>query len=214
MSKGNFILSDDWQSLFASLPDDKAGQLIKATFAYHTGEGDVEVDDPILSAVFAMIKAKIDENDRKYAEVCEKRRAAASSKGSTSKHKQANASKCTQEAYDNENDNEDDNNLKVIKNNNKGPKRYFDDDRLNARYHDYLRSRKAFKSETGRKANAEKLERMATDVSGVLDVDKAVAILDQSIENGWQGLFPLKGSTSSPYMDSIRDRVSVVDSWL
>jgi len=71
MAKGNFLLDDSWESLFAGLPDAAAGQLIKAAFSYHTG-GDVEIEDPILCAVFDMIKAKIDENDRNYERQCEK----------------------------------------------------------------------------------------------------------------------------------------------
>lgn len=71
MAKSNFLLDDSWESLFTSLPDEAAGQLIKAAFSYHTG-GDVEIEDPILCAVFDMIKAKIDENDRNYERQCEK----------------------------------------------------------------------------------------------------------------------------------------------
>lgn len=71
MAKSNFLLDDSWESLFTSLPDEAAGQLIKAAFSYHTG-GDVEIEDPILCAVFDMIKAKIDENDRNYKKQCEK----------------------------------------------------------------------------------------------------------------------------------------------
>lgn len=68
-------------------------------------------------------------------------------------------------------------------------------DDLNEVYLTYLQSRKEnkkpLKSETSIRANADKLIRMAT-ANGALDTDKAAAILRQSIENGWQGLFELK----------------------
>lgn len=71
--KKNFLLSDDWKVLFMGLPDEKAGQLIKAAFRYHTGE-EVEIEDPVLMAIFGMVKEKIDENDARYTEKCARNR--------------------------------------------------------------------------------------------------------------------------------------------
>lgn len=62
MAKSNFLLSDEWKSMFTALPDEKAGQLIKAAFMYHAGE-DVQIDDPVLDAVFCMVKAKMDSDN-------------------------------------------------------------------------------------------------------------------------------------------------------
>ena len=73
MAKNNFLLSDDWQELFDALPDDKAGQLIKAAFAFHTGN-EVKLTDPVLKAVFVMIRTKIEENDAAYEKTCEDNR--------------------------------------------------------------------------------------------------------------------------------------------
>lgn len=103
MAKSNFLLCDEWKSMFTALPDEKAGQLIKAAFMYHAGE-DVQIDDPVLDAVFCMVKAKIDENEKKYAEICQKRAEAAKAKDSKSEQMQANANKCEQTAPDNDND--------------------------------------------------------------------------------------------------------------
>ena len=73
MAKNNFLLSDDWQELFDALPDEKAGQLIKAAFAFHTGQ-EVVIEDPVLKAVFVMIKTKIEERDAAYEQTCEDNR--------------------------------------------------------------------------------------------------------------------------------------------
>lgn len=215
MSKNNFLLSDEWESMFSALPDEKAGQLIKAAFKYHAGE-EASIDDPVLDAVFCMVKAKIDENEKKYAEICQKRAEAAKAKDSKSEQMQANATKGEQVTPDNEYDNDSDiDNVidiaiestkrtqkeKVKKEsepyiNPSGPVRGITSlADLNDVYMSYLQSRKEnkkpLKSETSIRANAEKLIRMAT-ANGALDTDKAAAILRQSIENGWQGLFELK----------------------
>lgn len=73
MAKNNFLMNDKWNEVFSTLPDDKAGQLIKAAFSYHT-TGEFQIDDPVLNAVFNMIKSEIDENDRRYEEICERNR--------------------------------------------------------------------------------------------------------------------------------------------
>jgi len=76
---------------------------------------------------------------------------------------------------------------------------YFDDDYiLNLKYKEYLDFRKQIKkplSEISIKANIESLKKLAKG-----DNDTAIKILDQSIANGWQGLFELKQSkeTQSP----------------
>lgn len=69
MGKGNLMLNNEWGTMFQNLPDEKAGQLIKALYACHNGE-DVEIDDPTLSAIFAFMSATVCENARKYEEKC------------------------------------------------------------------------------------------------------------------------------------------------
>ena len=111
MSKTNFMLSDDWKDLVVNLPDETAGQLMKTIFLYHAGE-EIQIDDPVLNAVFVMVKEYIDENERKYAETCKKRSEAAKTSRSqqmqananSSKQMQANANSSQQQAPDNDND--------------------------------------------------------------------------------------------------------------
>lgn len=73
MGKRNFLIEKSWGTMFGSLPDEKAGQLIKAMYRYESGE-DVEIEDPVLLAVFDMVKEKMDEHARSYEAECEKRR--------------------------------------------------------------------------------------------------------------------------------------------
>lgn len=67
--KSNLILEKDWAGMFCNLPDADAGKLIKAAFMCHDGE-DVEIEDPVLGAVFSMISDKIRENEEKYERKC------------------------------------------------------------------------------------------------------------------------------------------------
>lgn len=65
------MLNNEWAKMFAGLPDEQAGRLIKAAFACHLGE-DVEIDDPILAAVFDMIEEVIAQNRESYEKTCER----------------------------------------------------------------------------------------------------------------------------------------------
>lgn len=110
--KNNFLLSDDWKEMFCSLPDDKAGQLIKAAFNYHAGE-EYEIADPVLEAVFVMIKTKMDENDAKYQKTCEARKDAVAkrwkekdTKEPSSIQSDTKVYKCIQTDTDNDSDND------------------------------------------------------------------------------------------------------------
>ena len=83
------FLKTEWAGLFAGLDDKTAGMLVKSIFSYNNGE-EPEFDDPILSAVFKMIKTVIDENQEAYEETCRKN-AETGRKGGL-KRAQANAS--------------------------------------------------------------------------------------------------------------------------
>lgn len=79
---------------------------------------------------------------------------------------------------------------KELKNNNIGL--YFpDDEKLDAAFKDFVDYRKSIKKPMGERAielNKKDLEKLSNG-----DSSKAIAIINQSIKRGWQGLFPLKG---------------------
>ena len=74
--------------------------------------------------------------------------------------------------------------------------RYFDDDSLNNAFLDFIKMRKEIKKPMTVRAvemAIKKLTELATLPFGEeMDVELAVKILEQSIFNNWQGLFPLK----------------------
>jgi len=63
--KKSFTAYCDWKDTFDSLPDDKAGQLIKHLFAYVNDENP-NTDDILIKAVFAQIKATLKRDLKKW----------------------------------------------------------------------------------------------------------------------------------------------------
>jgi len=65
--KKSFIIYFNWAQMLRDMPDPEAGQLIKGIAAYELGE-EVSFDNPLLSAVFSMIRDKLDEDNERYKE--------------------------------------------------------------------------------------------------------------------------------------------------
>lgn len=81
------MLNNEWKEVFYGLPNEQAGVLIKALFACHE-EKPVQINDPVLCAVFNMMADVVRRNREAYASKC-KQNAANGSKGGKAK---ANAS--------------------------------------------------------------------------------------------------------------------------
>lgn len=71
MSKKSFVMYSNWAEMLAEMPAEQAGILIKAISCYSLGK-DFEIDDPVISAVFTMIRSKLDEDRSKYDEKVER----------------------------------------------------------------------------------------------------------------------------------------------
>lgn len=63
--KKSFTAYCDWKETFDSLPNEKAGELIKHLFAYVNDE-DPQTDDILIKAVFAQIKATLKRDLKKW----------------------------------------------------------------------------------------------------------------------------------------------------
>lgn len=70
--KKSFIVYVDWKETFDSLPDDKAGQLIKHLFAYVSDE-DPKSDDILINAVFVNIKQQLKRDLKKWEGISSQR---------------------------------------------------------------------------------------------------------------------------------------------
>lgn len=81
------VLYKDTKTIVDMLPDEKAGKLFKAVFAYTT-DGTIPKLDEVTAIAFTAIKTYLDRDAEKYERVCEKRRESGSLGG---KQKVANA---------------------------------------------------------------------------------------------------------------------------
>lgn len=71
--KQGYVMYKTWSPVIKHLPDEAAGKLFKAIADYQDGE-DVLLDDPMLEAVFLMIKATFEQDEEKYQRVVERNR--------------------------------------------------------------------------------------------------------------------------------------------
>jgi hypothetical protein len=94
-NKKSFIAYVDWKETFDSLPDDKAGQLIKHIFAYINDENP-KSNDILINAVFANIKHTLKRDLRKYEIIREKRVIAGKASADKKQHVLTSVDMCEQ----------------------------------------------------------------------------------------------------------------------
>jgi len=112
--KKSFIAYVDWKDTFNSLPDEKAGQLIKFLFAYVNDEGP-QTDDVLINAVFANIRQTLKRDLRKYEQIREKRSIAGKASADKRQHMLTHVNKPQQTSTNSTvsvNDNDSDNDIK------------------------------------------------------------------------------------------------------
>ena len=119
--KKSFVMYESWGAAIEKMNNEQAGELIKAIYAFQKTP-DVVPEDPAIAFVFEIIKQKLEEDNKRYEEVC----AARSEAGKKGGRPKANASdkkqmvseeskksKCfSEKAKKADNDNEYDNDLK------------------------------------------------------------------------------------------------------
>lgn len=101
--KRSVVINDKYVKLFLTATDEQAGQLLKAMLRYQSEE-DPQIEDPMMAAVFEMIKETLDDNNEKYEKICEARKDAANKRWNASEcksmQKDANASTSMHEDAD------------------------------------------------------------------------------------------------------------------
>jgi len=63
--KQSFVMHDMWGDIIENLPDEQAGILIKAIYQFKR-TGDASIEEPVLAAVFDMIRNKMEDDAEKY----------------------------------------------------------------------------------------------------------------------------------------------------
>lgn len=191
MKRDSFVVYTEWGAQFELLSDKQRSDLIMAIFDYQR-EKPVQELDAATSMAFSFIKSALDRDAEKWEEVREKRREAGKLGGRPKKQekakkakgfseKQKKQNKAKKAVYVNVNANANENV------NNKSP--------LDIALDDFKAHRKQLKApmtDQAYKMLLNKLEKL----SGGND-QKKIAILYQSIENGWKGVFELKGKVVS-----------------
>lgn len=94
MGKNNFLVSDEWGEMITSLPKDKAGELFQGLFLLRK-DPDYKIEDPVLAAIFNMMKKYMAEKEEKYQQRCEKN-AENGAKSHDKKKKKTKDSDCKQ----------------------------------------------------------------------------------------------------------------------
>lgn len=107
-NKKSFVMYESWAKLISGCPDEQAGQLIKAICNYKLGH-EVKLENPMVKAMFDMIRETLDKDSKKYDVVCEKRKEAIEKRwGNKSIEKNTNEYKCIQTDTDTESESESD----------------------------------------------------------------------------------------------------------
>lgn len=214
MAKDSFILYLEQKQIFEMLTDEEAGQLIKAIFEYEDTAQTVTLDRS-LQIAFLPIKNVLDRNKEKYEKVVErnkknieKRWNKEDTKNTTGKNGIPKNTKNTDNdnEHDNDNDNEHDNDKKE-----KNKKRKTFDDVFSENHFsndlentikDFIDMRKTIKKPMTTKA----LELLIRNLKKLTNLeDEQIAILNQSIEHGWQTVYPLKQFKNNSSNGNIND---------
>lgn len=201
--KKAFILYLDQREIFEKLPDEKAGKLIKTIFSYVCDENP-EIKDPLIDMAFTAIKQALKRDLKKWSNQLEQRKNAgkksAESRRTNSTKTNENVRKSTKSTV----------NVKVkdsvkvkvkVKGKVKKETQLVFSSPLNKTINDFREFRKSIKkplTEHAEKILRKNLEKFAGD-----NEQEKIEILEQSIMNGWQGVFELKKDKLSKNMQAM-----------
>ena len=188
------------------LSNEQAGILIKALLRYSKTGEQLETEDGMLRMAFSFLTAQIDRDGEKWEKKCErnaeyyqKRQKAFSDNSENSvQFRQFSTIQTIKKNSDRDTDKDTD---KDINNNNKKEKEkaptaldvmfseYTENAELISALVDYAKFRKAIKAPLTDRA----LKICLNKLDALADTDeRKIKVIEQSIERGWKGLFPLK----------------------
>ena len=205
--KKSFILYKDNYELVKSLSDENAGKLFKKIYDYENGEDNNYGE--LIDLVFLTIKKGLDENSLKYEETCKKNKENVMKRWNNKNTNVYDRIPPNTKHTDTDTDTDTDTELSKdnIKKKINKKETEFDlilnsipNNELKTSLIDFMKMRKTIKKPMTSRALEliiKDLEKLSND-----DNDK-VKIINQSIANSWQGVFPLKN-------DGVKDRKAVV----
>jgi len=209
-SKKSFLIHIDSLDVLDHLTDEQAGQLLKAFRSYHAGE-DLQLP-PLLNIAFTPFKNQFIRDIETYENVCNRNKTNGLKGGRPRNPKKPVGSLKTQrnpkkpKKADNDSDSDSDSkkdNDSDSANDNESYKNVKD---LNiVAFEKYL----AYRKESGIKKLTKHGEILAA--KKLVKFGNQSEVVDQSIANGWSGLFELKNKVkqkSDGYADKIRERIT------
>jgi hypothetical protein len=194
MTKKTLILFTELKEVFDTLSNEQAGQLIKAIFEYE--QTNILPDlEGLLKIVFIPIRQSIDRNRIKYENVCDRNKENIGKRWNKNNTKNTNGkiginknTKNTDKDKDSDKDKEKDNNKEkdIIGDTPKTP--------LEIKFEEFLKFRKAKKVPV-LPESVDALKSKLWKLSNKNE-DTAIEILNESIANGYQGIFELKNNNN------------------
>ena len=203
----------DTDGQWEMLSDEQAGKLIKALFKYvKTGEA-LETDDGMLKMAFSFISGQYNRDSERYEAKCEKNRQIALEREKKKREERIRNSTNVHEreqAYTNSTDIDKDKDKDKDINNNKRKahcvvsvidsmlSEYTENASLIATIKDFAKFRKQIKAPLTERA----LKLCLNKLDELADTDELkIKVVEQSIERGWKGLFPLKEESKEQKSD-------------
>lgn len=209
MAKDTFILYTEQKEVIDKLSDEQAGKLIKAIYEY-VETGEMPSLDNVLDLVIIPFKQNLDRNADKYEETKKKRSEAGKLGAEIKKQKQAkqananfaNNKQANQAVNVNDNVNVNVNEDVLLEKEKNKKRKSFEDvflenqcsKELENTLKDFIDMRKTIKKPMTTKA----LELLLKNLERLTNLEEEkIAILNQSIEHGWQTVYPLKNNNSN-----------------
>ena len=214
-NKGSFVFYTEYREHLSMLPPEQVGELMFALIDYQeTGEVPDLPKGSALAMCFSFIKARMDKDNSKYEEKCERNRSNGKKGGRPTKEMdisetEENPTEPQKADNDNEYDNDSDNeeyihtptkaractHAEVEKPRKKSePVKYSDVPELDEAIHEYIKFRKGIKSPMTDRAITLTINRLN---SLSHDKNEQIKIINQSIMRGWKSVYPLKDDGKS-----------------
>ena len=180
------VFYGSWKKAVDRLGDGKRGKAFEIILDYALDGKEPETDDPVLLMVFDMVRVQIDVNNRRY----ENGKKGGRPKNQTETKPKPNRNQSKTKPKPNVNVNVNDN---------------ANSNELNKALSDFKKHRRQLKAPMTDRAFELMLGRLEKLSGG--SEDKKIAILNQSIENGWKGVFELKDKPADRFNNhTSRDR--------
>ena len=203
---GKVIIAEEYLEPVEELSDAQAGELMKAVMRYSVTGELPETEDQAVTILFMLMKSYIDRNQKAYEETCRRNRENGKRGGRPKTERLSEKPSGYSENPENPNQNQIQNQIQNHDQTSpdgeerrerelKLPKEIplppgLDQDFVQEAFRDFREHRRKLRKPMTTKAEEMIIADLAKLAKG--DAVAATKILEQSIKNGWQGVFPLK----------------------